>query len=451
MRNTLKTIIKEHLAFIIFSGLTMILMCSSIIWVYHIKVLNAPKVYSDGFGYYVYLPAVLYHDFQFSFVEGWEHSLDLIQTTDGIVNKYPVGTAIMESPFFFMAHFLSLARDAFTGSNLATGYTNLYQYFVLIGGIFYWTAGTIFLYRLLIRYIGISRKISCITCIMITYGTNLFHYASYDACFSHVYSYAVLTFFLYYLCWYEEREKESKNRIGHTCVFGVLAGLIFMLRNTNLLFVLTYILYGVRDWSSLKTRLITVLKPQRAVPIIFAGFITIMPQLCYWHAVTGHWFLYSYGADESFFWLSPEIINFLFSVRKGMLFWNPILIVSFAGIVYEHKNAGKLYWGLVIFLVSIIYLSSAWWSWYYGGSYGQRVTVDFMCVFAIFMARLLNGMSAAGKKAVGKIKVLKVLVYSYMICCAGWNCICMLGYWYRIIPSDGAEWRHLHALIEWVL
>lgn len=347
----------------------------------------------------------------------------------------------MESPFFFAAHILSLLRDALTGSATATGYSNLYQYFVLFGGVVYWAAGTVLLYRLMVRYLDLSRKTACITCILITYGTNLFHYASYDAGFSHVYSYAVLNLFLYYLCWYEERDKTEKNTPLHTCVFGILAGVIFLIRNVNIIFVLTYILYGVRDWSSLKERAVTVLKPARVLPIVGAGIITILPQMFYWHAATGHWFLYSYGSNESFFWLKPEMFNFLFSVRKGLFFWSPILFVSMAGIVYAYKNRSKLYTGSVLFLILILYISAAWWCWYYGGSYGQRVVVDFMCIFAVGMAALLDGPCR-------KRRPLRVMVYGYCGLCVVWNCICTLAYWYHVIPSDGTTWEHIRSIIR---
>lgn len=453
MRDKMKNIRKEHTAFIVFLLITVAFMVMTVIWVYHIKVLNAPKVYSDGFGYYVYLPALIYKDFHFRFTEGWEHPLTLIQVEGVMLNKYAVGTAVMESPFFFAAHLLSLLRDALTGSVTATGYSNLYQYAVLFGGILYWTVGTIMLYRLLIRYLGISKKAACTTCVLITYGTNLFHYASYDACFSHVYSYTLFILFLNYLCWYEEREAENKNKIRHTCMFGLLAGLIFMVRNTNILFVLTYVLYGVRDWKSLKERTIVILKPRRVIPIVLTGFIAIMPQLLYWHAITGHWFVYSYGDNEPFYWLSPETLNFLFSVRKGLFFWHPILLLSVIGMVCAYKKRKNLYVGLVVFFIAIIYVSSAWWSWYYGGSFGSRVAVDFMCVFAVFIAYLLNELgSVKENRSIGTMggAIILTAFYGYSAVCVVWNCVMMIAYWYRIIPSDGTTWNHIRAVIEWL-
>ena len=444
----------QEKALITFLAITAVLMLCSIVWVYHIKVLNAPKIYSDGFGYFAYLPALIYKDFSFSFIEAgkWDHTLKLIEASGGLVNKYPVGVAILESPFFFVAHLISLLRDALTGSVTATGYSNLYQYMILGGGVCYWAFGTVLLYLLMTRYLGFSRKVSLLSCIVITYGTNLFHYASYDACFSHVYSYFLFSAFLYYLCWYEERDAEGGNGMWQTCIFGFLAGLIFMCRNTNILFVLTYVFYGVVNGDTLKARLGTILKPVRAVPIILTGCVTIFPQLLYWHIATGHWFLYSYG-NESFYWSSPQLGNYLFSVRKGLFFWSPVLLLALFGMVIAYKKREKLYTGLMIFFLVIIYISSAWWMWFYGGSFGQRVGVDFMCLFAVFIAVLLQRLEEwEQQEGRGRgYKLAASAVYGYCGICIVWNLICMAAYWYRVLPSDGADWNTIRNIAEMVL
>lgn len=439
--------IREHLGLYIFIALSALLMFCSIVWVYHVKVLNAPKVYSDGFGYYLYLPAVIHGDFSFGFMEGWEHPFDLIAVDGGLIDKYPVGVAIMESPFFFLAHVVCLVKDALTGSMTATGYSNLYQYMVLFGGVLYWVIGTILLYELLVKYLGFSKKVSLAACAVITYGTNLFHYASYDACFSHVYSYFLFNLFLFYLCWYEAREQEGKNKLIHTCLFGLIAGLIFMCRNTNILFVLTYVFYGVRNWETLQKRMVTILKPARAVPIVLTGMVTLLPQLLYWNAATGHWFVYSYGSNEPFYWLAPQIGNFLFSVRKGMFFWSPLLLLAIVGIFAAYKKRQQLYVGLVVFLVVIIYVSSAWWCWYYGGSFGQRVVVDFLCVFAVFLAYVFDHIEQRKREKGGRGRLLAGFVYGYCSVCVVWNLWCMAAYWYRVLPSDKADWNTIREIV----
>lgn len=260
--------------------------------------------------------------------------------------------------------------------------------------------------------------------------------------------------FLYYLCWYEEREKNGLNKIRHTCVFGFLAGCIFLVRNVNIIFVVIYILYGARDFKTLKGRVHTVLRMKRVIPIVLTGLVTIIPQLAYWYSQTGHLIVYSYGDNESFYWLKPEILNFLFSVRKGLFFWNPILLISVAGMVYTYKRRDKLYFGLTTFSVTAVYVSSAWWAWSYGGSYGQRVAVDFMCVFAIFMAYLFKGAEEKRTRSVcaGIRKyAAEVILYGYCAICVILNGINMLAYWYRIIPWDGAVWEDVRNAVDWVL
>lgn len=446
--------LRKEKILITFLIITAFIMLCSIVWVYHIRVLNAPKIYSDGFGYFAYLPALVYRDFSFSFIEAgkWDHTLKLIEVSDGLVNKYPVGVAILESPFFFAAHLIALLRDALTGSVTATGYSNLYQYMILGGGVSYWVFGTLLLYLLLTRYLHFSRKVSLIVCIVITYGTNLFHYASYDACFSHVYSYFLFNVFLYYLCWYEERDEEGRTRLWQTCIFGLLAGLIFMCRNTNILFVLTYVFYNVVNWKTLRARIVKIWKPDRSVPIILTGCVTIFPQLLYWHTATGHWFLYSYG-EESFYWLAPQLGKFLFSVRKGLFFWSPVLLLALVGMVVALKVKGKLYTGLMAFFILIVYVSSAWWMWFYGGSFGQRVVVDFMCLFAIFIAYLFDRLekwhTQSSRRGGYKAAYGAVLVFCSV--CIVWNLICMAAYWYRVLPSDGANWNTVRDIVGMVL
>lgn len=453
-------VIKENVAFCILLAVSVILMLAGIFYVYHTKVLNAPKVYSDGFGYFAYLPALIRGDFSFSFIEaeGWEHPLKLVAVEGAMLNKYPVGVAVLEAPFFFAVHLLCVVKDALTGSFTATGYTNPYQYTALFTGVFYWGVGTVFLYRLLTKYFGFSKKVSVITCALMTYATNLFHYASYDACFSHVYSYMLFNAFLLYLYWYESREENKDSTSGSwsvkecllVCVFGLLAGLIFMVRNTNVLFVLTYIFYGIYDRNTLKKRFFTVIAPKRAVPIIVTGVLAIMPQMAYWHTVTGKWFVYSYGENEPFYWGSPEIFNFLFSVRKGMFFWCPFLLLGVIGIFYARKKAKKYYLGLVSFLVVIIYLSSAWWCWYYGGSFGQRVAIDFFCVFAVFTAYILqyfeeNKQAGTLSKA---FRAKQIAVALFCVLCVAWNMLSMFSYWFHILPPDQADWTTIRQIFH---
>src|SRR5210317_2224155 len=81
---------------------------------------NGPPIRSDGLGYYLYLPAIFIHkDPYFTFLDepqtkdvtranygilqGPAANFGLAGTERGYLNKYPIGTAVMQAPFFFVA------------------------------------------------------------------------------------------------------------------------------------------------------------------------------------------------------------------------------------------------------------------------------------------------------------------------------------------------------------
>ena len=121
--------------------------------------------YLDGKLYYQYLPE-------------W-----FIEKNLGFYVKYPFGTAIMEAPFFLVAHLLTLLINA----SAATGYGGFYEYAVGLAGVFYFVAGTMLIFKALTiidgnpisseTKDGRSSRSTSITIIFLTLGTFLPYYA----------------------------------------------------------------------------------------------------------------------------------------------------------------------------------------------------------------------------------------------------------------------------------
>ena len=114
-------------------------------------------------------------------------------------------------------------------------------------------------------------------------------------------------------------------------------------------------------------------------------------QLIIYKLQTGSFFVYSYG-DEGFNFGSPQIINFLFSYKKGLFLYTPICLISLLGFAFILRNKFKFI-TLLSFLFLVVYILSSWWMWYYGGSFSSRVMVDFLPFFAILLGLLLQGIS----------------------------------------------------------
>ena len=115
-----------------------------------ISGLSDQTIRADGTGYYSFLPAIfIYQDLSFSFLDNKELVNDdgaaRVTLNNGkIVNKYSCGIAILQLPFFLLAYFLS-----FFNGNEITGYGPLFQQTFLIGTIFYFFLGLIYLNKIL--------------------------------------------------------------------------------------------------------------------------------------------------------------------------------------------------------------------------------------------------------------------------------------------------------------
>jgi len=156
---------------------------------------------SDGKGYYAYLPAIfIYHDLDFNFLEEYESvyyppdkSVFKEFRTDidsRIVNKYFAGLAILWLPFFLLGHLITLISGL-----PADGYSIIYQYAIAVANLFYLWAGCRALFVLLKKLNTWSPLASFIT-LAIAFGTNMVFYAIVEPSMSHIYSFALVVFFL---------------------------------------------------------------------------------------------------------------------------------------------------------------------------------------------------------------------------------------------------------------
>jgi hypothetical protein len=128
---------------------------------------------------------------------------------------------------------------------------------------------------------------------------------------------------------------------------------------------------------------------------MMAAFILVwIPQFLYWHKITGSYFYFSYGDRAWFFFNDPQIINVLFSYRKGWLLYTPVMLFSLIGIPFLIKYWKEAFLPVLVFTMLNIYIISSWCFWWYGGSYGLRALIDSYGIlafpFAAFVKWLLE-------------------------------------------------------------
>lgn len=395
---------------------------------------------SDGFSYYVYLPAwFIFHDPSLGEVARdccgghfpeWTN-INRWPGTRRWVNAHPIGVAVMQAPLFLLAHALTL------WSNLSpSGFSSYYQHAAGISGLLAAIAGLWVLRRLLLRHY--SDGIATATLATLLFGTNLYHYATLDSAWSHAYSFLLVAAFLYLTEVWHERPTPRRS-----VWLGVVAGLIVLVRHPNALYLLFLPLYGVRDRMTLGASVAKLWAERRHLALAaVVGAAMLAPQLMLYYMATGRPFVSSYSVVGSFHFDSPQIWGVLFSVQKGVFFWSPVLLLALIGLAMTRGPARRFVLPSIVVLAANVYLIASWFDWQFGASYGHRGFVDAFPFLAIGLAAFFERTCARPS--------LRIAVAALCVAAALLSMFQMAQYWYGILPMSDLTWPDYRALfLEW--
>ena len=381
------------------------------------------EIWADKAGYYVYLPAAIKFNFNSA---KFPDSIDT-KTGDGftldesngrVLTKYTYGVALMQLPFFCLADLF--AKPLNFENN---GFSPIYHWSVNIASVFYLILGLIFLFKFL-NY-QFDKQSSLLTIITIFLATNLYYYSIDETGMSHIYSFSLFSMFLYFL---RTTNYLQNDGIWKSLTFGLLIGLIILIRPTNVLFISTFLFLDINDQSDIFLRIKRLFHPKRLIPVILGVSIIVLPQLLYWNYASGTLLNYSYG-NEGFNWINPKLLNTWFSPNNGLLLYTPfyLLVIAFLFLMIKNKKGNGFY--LMILFLTISYTFSSWWSWSFGCAFGARSFVEYLSVFSIPVAYVffrIRKLSAI--KLVSLVTLVIVLIafnlkltYSYDGCFYGKN------------------------------
>jgi hypothetical protein len=411
-----------------------VLCVAGYVFVYAAGKADQP-IRSDGFSYYVYLPSwFLFHDTTLRDVAldccgGEFPAFTAIIRWPGTrrwVNAHPIGVAIFQAPFFVAAHLLT------RWTNLSPdGFTLYYQHAAGLSGVFWAIAGLVVLRDLLRRHF--SDAVTAATLFTLLLGTNLFHYATYDSSYSHVYSFFLFACFLNLTDrWYE---LPSRRR---SILIGLVAGLIVLVRHTNVFFLLMFPLYGATNPASLASNWLRLTSQWREMLVMMiVACAVVAPQLVLYYQATGRFFVSSYGS-LGFNFAAPRIFGVLLSVQKGVFFWSPLLLAALAGLLFSAGLARRVRVAGLLFLIANTYLIASWWDWQFGGSYGHRGFVDMLPLFAIGLAAFFQWAVASATRRSAITVVVTVAI--------ALSVVQMIQYWNHVIPMSDTTWEQYRSV-----
>jgi hypothetical protein len=402
----------------------------------HVLPANGNPARSDGFSYFVYLPSwVIHGDTTFESLAnrrfggafpGWS-GLTRWPGTERWVNPHQMGVALLILPFYLAGHALTLAWDY-----PREGFSFFYRHAAGLGASFYLVAGLYFLKRVLDRHVQAGAALA--TIVAITFGTNLFHYATFDALWSHVYSFCLIACLLDLLDGWD-RHPARPRAFG----IGIVIGLIALVRPANLSVLLVLPLFGIVDRRSLRARPAEILAraPQFALMAV-AAVLVLVPQMALYKSATGSFLVDPYRhlmaiqGVRAFDFLHPHLAGVLVGVQKGLFFWSPALLLGVAGFFTMRGPLRAFRLPSVAVIAVNTVLVASWWDWQFGGSYGHRAFTDLLAMFALPIAALFD--RAAGRPGP------RAAVAAFAGLAVALSVVQMLQYWMGIIPYSDVTW-----------
>lgn len=351
-----------------------------IIIFFSFKLYKENRIKIDVPSFYTFLPAVIIHkDLSLKYLDQnpgfYKDKVWLIKTEEGKrLIKHPVGFSVAMLPFFIAGHGMAII----TGEP-QTGYSFVYQNAMSFGVFIYLITGLIFLRKTLLEFF--PDKPVALTLIATVLGTNLLWYSTFEGLMTHAISFSFLCISNYiFFKWLK-----TENR-KYLFIFSLLFGLCILVRPLAITITLYFLIVAIITKGGIKNFL-NFLKSH--VINLFIALLIIFTiaslQLLYWKYATGKW-IYDPYVNESFLFGSPQIISFLFSFRKGLFIYTPILIFAIIGLFRLYKINRGIFFGTSILLIITIYILSSWWAWSYGISWGMRPMIDYYSLLSIPLA-----------------------------------------------------------------
>lgn len=350
--------------------------------------------YGDAFGYYLYLPSTfIYHNLKtagetptqnLNYAATWMfNQIKYMKNEKGYyLNQYTYGVALMELPFFLIAH----GFEKLNGGP-ADGYSDTYNILIKTATLLYAILGLLILFEILSYHF--SSLLSLLGTLAIFLCTNLFWFSIFQAGMAHV-----PLFFLYALLVLLTIKVHQRPRLYLFLSLGFTAGIITLIRPTDIICLLIPLLYNVYNRETIRQKIAFVKEQKVKIVCLSLLFILpIVPQLFYWKAITGSYVCYSYGS-QSFNWSDPKIYEGLFGFSNGWIPYSPIMIFSLIGLLC-YKTLIKWKWCISILLLVYIYVIYSWYCYNYINGLGSRPMIHLYPLLALSLTAFFRYVSGS--------------------------------------------------------
>ncbi|MCI0412059.1 hypothetical protein L0222_04560 [bacterium] len=297
-------------------------------------------------------------------------------------NIYPAGLSLYWTPFFVGGHLLANLFDL-----PMNGYSRPYTHTILIGHLFYVCAGLYFTYRFCNGFFSKLVSFGATATILFT-TPYLYYYFSTFPLISEPLAFALIALFLF-LAFTSER-RHSRLR---WFALGILFGTLTMVRLHNVVLgaVPVAVLYFSLPDEKKRSQFL-----QLFGVFIAGSLIGFLPQVIVWRVLNGEWF-FSSGTTFLPYWKKPFVLETLFSARKGLFPWSPVVALSVTGLFVLIKRNRLWAWLLLAVVLATTWINSAQVDWWGAATVGSRRFVPLVSIFALGVAALFISLKKYGR------------------------------------------------------
>jgi hypothetical protein len=367
-----------------------------------------PGIHSDGIGYHLWTYALLRGDLGFTWVpdlcgvKRW----GLIQPDVAQQRyhcKFPPGVALLRLPL--MAFVVDPARNAppySAGEDWACIAISAAVLLAICG-----------LCLRVCERLGVSTARRHAAVLLTTFGTGLYHYATYDGAMSHIYS-ALGAAILLWIAVVAVQDRVGRLPLVLT---PVVLMLLLLVRNTNVLLI-TFWSLGLFVWGwNLGQRSAARWFGNAAIIAAGVGSAAAI-QLALNYVGLGRFQLNSY-ADESFDFSRLMLPDVMFSYERGLFTYNPIVLVALLGGLIARPTRW-LTAGVALVVLTYGTLYGFWHCWPLGHGFGHRGFVDMAPWLVPVLALSLDRLGDRVRRLVFCSSLVAVMM-TVMVMSEYWN------------------------------
>ena len=377
-----------------FSSTILLVICLTIL-VFRLGNVSEKETSWDVLGYYLPLPATFIYDDPLMENRQWiEKVNEEKQLTDTLyqISSTPdgkpmffflLGMAMLFLPFFLLGH-----GSAFLLGYPMDGFSEPYQYALVLGGLFYTFLGLFYLRKTLLHFF--TEKTSAIVLVIIVLGTNYSHHLT----LKNLETVNVLFFFVAVLIW-NTIQWHNTQKIINLLMIGASVTFMSLVKPSEILILFLPLFYGVYNKESFarKWRLLLQYKVQ-FIGMFALCLLIALPQMSYWFVRTGSLFYDSYinpgvGLDVT----SPYIFESLFSFKKGWFIYTPVMILSLIGFYFFFKKKKEVALSFFLYFIFTAYIIFSWTEWWYGAAFSNRPLITVYPILAVSLGFLVQFVS----------------------------------------------------------